>query len=62
MKTIGRRLPCGHATIHHPLDHGLVRRVCRTCKRVFLGNVERSEASELVGEEVMRVTWSEVQR
>ncbi len=62
MKALGRTLPCGHTTIHHPQEHGVIRRVCRTCRRAFQGVLHRSEASEIVGREVVRVEWTEVTR
>lgn len=61
-KALNRTLPCGHSTINHPLDHGTIRRVCRTCRRAFQGVLHRSEASEIVGHELVHVEWTEVSR
>jgi hypothetical protein len=57
-----RRLPCGHQWTRHPLEHGTIRRICRVCKRAFLGTIVLSDASPHVGSEVLRVEWKEVTR
>ena len=55
------RLPCCRARVRLA-GHGTVRRVCRVCKRAFLGEVSESQVSEHVGHEVLKVTWQEVTR
>lgn len=52
------RTPCCGGTVHvHAL--GILRRICRTCKRVWLLSVERASVSERVGRETWTVRWSE---
>lgn len=58
MRVLGLRLPCGHRKVRVG-EHRAVWRKCRTCKRVFVGEVVRSIISDHVGTEVRRVVWTE---
>lgn len=56
---IHRVLPCGHQHIRVHAD-GSFRRVCRTCKRAWLGHLVRAAISDRVGQEVLKVEWEEM--
>ena len=54
---IHRKLPCEHQFVR--VDSEAFRRVCRTCKKAWKGRLVKSDASEHVGHEVLRVEWEE---
>jgi hypothetical protein len=58
---LSRILPCQHQRVRFS-GLGSIRRVCRTCKRRYVGTISPSAVSSHVGAEVLRVEWKELER